>query len=333
MSMTANINNYIPGFRKTAGLVKREILDQKTGFVTVPLVVAGLIALATVGNIFFSVEHFIGIASVHELSGFVDDEGRFLQDILDSVDDDVITTIIGGAALALATPLLMIMPFVMINAILSTLFDDRKDRSYLFFKSMPVSDTHEVSTKLATILLGVPLITFAIAFALQIVVSLALSLYLLPTDLPVGALWTHMPIVAVWGPVFITMITYFLWAMPFIGWGIAVSAYAPKAPLMVAVVPLVAVSILEQVLFKSEYFAKWLLSYAGVHFGKTAVSVKEGSVGMVINELDDAKINMLSASDAFEILGKSLMQADFWIGIAIGVALIAAAIRGRKYNV
>ncbi|MCK5576040.1 MAG: hypothetical protein KAI28_09505, partial [Sphingomonadales bacterium] len=174
MSTTATINNYIPGFRKTAGLVKREILDNKTSFVTLPLVIAGLIALTTIGNMFFSMDHIYAMVGVHEI-GDMSIGGMGLNDYIDDMEPGAAKKLIGGAALALAVPLLMILPIVMINALLSTLFDDRKDRSYLFFKSMPISDTHEVVTKLGTILVGAPLISFAIAFALQIVVAIGIS--------------------------------------------------------------------------------------------------------------------------------------------------------------
>jgi hypothetical protein len=160
---------------------------------------------------------------------------------------------------ALGGPLIVILWFVMFFYLLYSLYDDRRDRSILFWKSMPVSDSMTVISKLVTGLWLVPLIYLLGVAILQLAAMLMLSVATLGTEI---SMWE-----TVWGPASIfsnwiqylgALMFYSLWALPFFGWLIAVSAYAKSVPLVwVLGVPL-ALTFVERVLADESLLANWM---------------------------------------------------------------------------
>jgi hypothetical protein len=160
---------------------------------------------------------------------------------------------------ALGGPLIGILWFVMFFYLLYSLYVDRRDRSILFWKSMPVSDSMTVISKLVTGLWLVPLIYLLGVAILQLAAMLMLSVATLGTEI---SMWE-----TVWGPASIfsnwiqylgALIFYSLWALPFFGWLIAVSAYAKSVPLVwVLGVPL-ALTIVERVVADEPLLANWI---------------------------------------------------------------------------
>src|SRR5437764_15385861 len=75
---------------------------------------------------------------------------------------------------------------------LDALYGERRDRSILFWKSLPVSDLTTVLSKLAIPLIILPLLSFAIAIVTQFIMLLVSSAALLVSGLSVAAFWAHM---------------------------------------------------------------------------------------------------------------------------------------------
>jgi ABC-2 type transport system permease protein len=225
----------------------------------------------------------------------------------------------GAAILPLLIAMLMV-PFVL----LASLYDERQDRSILFWKSLPISDSKVVISKLVY---GA-LLTFGIAFAVGIIVHLVA----LATASTVGAnygvkslssLW-HVPtLFNTWFTWSLVVVQYILWALPIYAWFLLVSAAAPRAPFLFAFMIPAAIGLFEGLWNKSAHFAQEFFGRLG---GAPLVeSVKALSV-------DTEK---LCAPEEFLAIAQKAVLYGFgniqlWIGIAIAAVLLFATIEIRR---
>jgi ABC-2 type transport system permease protein len=148
--------------------------------------------------------------------------------------------------MAASTLFSVVLSFVVFFYLLGSLYDDRKDRSILFWKSLPASDTLTVGSKLFTAMFVVPSL-FWVAYVLTCV-----ALYLLAsvTVLILGENpWTLFvgignPFKA-WGLILASYYAQAIWALPVYGWLMFVSAFAPRLPLLFALVPPAIFAVLQ----------------------------------------------------------------------------------------
>ena len=138
---------------------------------------------------------------------------------------------------------------------LDALYGERRDRSILFWKSLPVSDATAVLSKASIPLVVLPLIGFLLGLALQIIllpVALAASAV---RGIPIGRLWAAFPepLVMIYG-----LGIHALWFAPIYCWLLLVSGWARRAPALWAVLPLLVVAAVERIAFNTSYFIKML---------------------------------------------------------------------------
>src|SRR5258705_4512745 len=138
---------------------------------------------------------------------------------------------------------------------LDALYGERRDRSILFWKSMPVSDLTTVLAKASIPVVVLPLLSFAITVVTQSIMLLLSSMVLLAGGFSVASLWTQLQL-----PQVLLMLLYHLvtahmfWFAPFYAWLLLVSAWARRAPFLWAILPPLAIGIFEKVAFHSSYF-------------------------------------------------------------------------------
>ena len=117
---------------------------------------------------------------------------------------------------------------------LDALYGERRDRSILFWKSLPVSDLTTVLSKAITPVVILPLVTFAITVVVQWIMLLVSSAVLLGSGLSVATLWTHAALFQTWLMLLYHLLTvHGLWYAPIYGWLLLVSAWARRAPILV----------------------------------------------------------------------------------------------------
>src|SRR5690348_1358324 len=135
----------------------------------------------------------------------------------------------------IASALLMgTMLFVQIFYSLDAFYSERRDRSILFWKSLPVSDLTTVLSKAAIPLVIVPLLSFVITIVTQLLMLLFSSAVRLGTGLRVAELWSQ-PISFFQVSLMLLyhiVLVHGLWYLPIYGWLLLVSAWAPRAPLL-----------------------------------------------------------------------------------------------------
>src|SRR6266545_1820337 len=160
---------------------------------------------------------------------------------------------------------------------LDALHGERRDRSILFWKSLPVSDRTTVLSKASIPLVILPLFIFAIIVSSQLIMLLLSTVALLGNSRSVAALWTNLKFVQLWLAVLYALTAIALWHAPLYGWLLLVSGWARRATFLWAVLPFFAISIFEHIAFRTSHFASFL-GYRVVGWFTQAFVHNKGSV-------------------------------------------------------
>ncbi|HKF46931.1 MAG TPA: hypothetical protein VKB38_06195, partial [Terracidiphilus sp.] len=159
-----------------------------------------------------------------------------------------------AAALLMGTFILVAMFYC-----IETLQRERRDRSILFWKSLPVSDLTTVLAKASIPFVVLPLVSCAIAFLTEFIMLLLASAVLAGSGLPVASYWDQVSLFQ--GSLLLlyhVMTVHVLWSAPVYGWLLLVSAWARRAAFLWAVLPPLGICALEKLLFNTAYFATFL---------------------------------------------------------------------------
>jgi len=141
---------------------------------------------------------------------------------------------------------------------LDALYGERRDRSILFWKSLPVSDVTAVVAKLTIPVLILPLVSFIVTVATQMLTLVISSAILAGTGVS-GQLWANLSLFrvpAIWLYHLVTV--HGLWYAPLYCWLLLVSAWAPRAPFLWASLPPFVIYGVERIAFNTSYFLNML---------------------------------------------------------------------------
>jgi ABC-2 type transport system permease protein len=221
---------------------------------------------------------------------------------------------------ALEQPYMMAVGLLMLTGMLvgavyslDALHGERRDRSILFWKSMPVSDLTVVLSKAAIPIFVLQLISFAVAAAVMWIMFILSSAVLLATGTGVAQFWSLLPIVQMsFLLLYHLVILHGLWHAPFYGWMLMVSSWARRVPFLWAVLPPLAIGIVEKLVFNTSHFAGMLLYHLG---GSSDSSPKSGDL---MNMLGHFHPEML------------LSESGLWTGLAATAVFLAVAVRLRR---
>jgi ABC-2 type transport system permease protein len=219
---------------------------------------------------------------------------------------------------ALAALLLMFITTVVgVFYCLDAFQGERRDRSILFWKSLPVSDRTTVLAKASIPLLVLPLVTFAVTVMTHAIMLLLGTLRLLGSGQGPGMLWTHLAPFQMWVQLLYHLIAvHALWWAPFWGWLLLVSAWARRAAFLWATLPLLAMGMLERIAFGTSNLA-YLLQH---RFMGGPEGAAPGGSPMAMNSMTPATPVEYLASPGF------------WLGLVLCAAFLAAAVRLRRYR-
>lgn len=201
---------------------------------------------------------------------------------------------------------------------IDALHSERRDRSILFWKSLPVSDVTTVLAKASIPLVILPLLTFAITVAMQWLMLLLSSAVVLGSGSSVATLWTNVSFFRMaWLLLYHILTAHALWAAPIYCWLLLVSGWPRRAAFLWAALPLVAIAGVEQIVFHT-----W-------HFAALVWSRLLGAAPTVASTSPD----MFPTDPMTHIaLGSFLGNPGLWIGLAVAAAFLAAAVRLRRYQ-
>ena len=201
---------------------------------------------------------------------------------------------------------------------LDALHSERRDRSILFWKSLPVSDLTTVLSKVTIPLVVLPLIAFAIVVCVQLVMVLETGVVLIFHGMSPGTTWAHVPMFQNWLVLLYGLAAIALWHAPIYGWLLLVSGWARRATFLWAVLPFIAIQIFEKITFGTSYFAS-ILKHRLMGFAPHAF----GFHGQGHPTIDS--LSQLTP-------GTYLGDAGLWLGLLFAAVFIAAAVRLRRYR-
>jgi ABC-2 type transport system permease protein len=200
---------------------------------------------------------------------------------------------------------------------LDALHGERRDRSILFWKSLPVSDLTAVLAKASIPLAVLPLLTFAITLATQLAMLLLSTAILLVNGLP-PATWRQLPLLESSLVQLYGLVVLALWHAPIYGWLLLVSGWARRATVLWAVLPPLALVAVEKAALDTSHVASFL-GYRLV--GGVARAFAFGPRGGVPVE-----------SLAQLTPGRFLTSPGLWLGLLAAAAFLAAATRLRRHR-
>jgi ABC-2 type transport system permease protein len=221
-----------------------------------------------------------------------------------------------------ASMLLMLTGFLVgIFYSLDALHGERRDRSILFWKSLPVSDLTTVLSKASIPLVILPVLVFVITVALQVAMRLLNTAVLILSGHGAAGAWTlpmfEMQVVSLYG-----LAVLALWHAPIYCWFLLVSGWARRAAFLWAVLPLIVIGAFELIAFRTAHFGLMMQDRV-FGFAAAAFDLKDKN-GVPI----DAHFIPLTQLAP----GRFLSNPSLWLGLIVAAAFLAAAVRLRRYQ-
>ena len=238
--------------------------------------------------------------------------------------------VVGGTALFAFSVLFFITMSIYSSwYLLDCLYADRKDRSILFWKSLPLTDTETVLSKLAVGLFVIPLVYFAIADLTTVILAFIISIR--ASSWVGSSMWqpdAWLQIQALW---IYLIVTVAIWFLPIAGWLMLVSAWAPRAVILWSFLPPLALYLAERWVFGTHFVGqvlsdRLLSGYAIRAFHSLGKADWEG----LFESNANGGGNPVSSVWAFFNPAGFFASPATWIGAAVGVALIIATIQTRS---
>ncbi|MCB1623888.1 MAG: hypothetical protein KDI32_04830 [Pseudomonadales bacterium] len=214
--------------------------------------------------------------------------------------------------------------------LLDSLYSERKDRSILFWKSMPISDTSTVLAKLLVGLVLAPLIALLLGTVTQLAFSGIAALKfssLTPGNFP--PIWDAAVWLKAQGLMLVTFVVAVLWYSPIASYLLLVSAWARRNVFLWAVLPPVILAFGERALFGSSYISAFIgrrfMDVWGMFSFEASLGAGKG---------DAAAAAVLPLDRALQGINTTgfLLSPSLWLGLAAAALLLFGAIRIRRYR-
>jgi len=196
---------------------------------------------------------------------------------------------------------------------LDALHGERRDRSILFWKSLPVSDLTTVLSKALIPFAVLPLLAFAIIVATQVDMLLLSNAVLVTNGVP-ATTGLQLPMFPQSLMLLYGLATLALWHAPIYAWLLLVSAWARRATFLWAVLPFALISILERMALGTSYFGS-MLKYRLTGSMETAYAFDATGHLHFLKQLTPERF---------------LSTPGLWVGLLFAAAFLAGAVRLRR---
>lgn len=313
-------------------LLKREFWEHKGGFFWAPIVASSAFLL-------FSIMAIITAEVIGKKTG-VQINGIYINQLTEQLGPDALAKLGLGLDVSFfmaASWAYVTLAFVVFFYCLGSLFDERRDRSVLFWKSLPVSDRDTVLSKLVSAVVVAPLIAAATGIVAGFGFFILLSIVVLAHG--------GNPLVLVWAPanplqvasaLLVSLPVYAVWALPTVGWLMLCSAWAKSKPFLWALV----IPVLSGILV-SWFDVMQLFSLRTGWFWSHVVARLLGSALPGADILFRGDTEMFERMQGPEDLASlfsagyawaGLASVQVWVWAAAGLAMIFVAIRLRRWR-
>lgn len=318
-------------------LLKREYWEHRGGFFWAPIWAGAISLLFTLMGL------ILGEVALNSSNGGIHVNGDKV--VMNNLDLSVIAanmdpetarhwadTVRFTTASAMLWPLL-VLGFVVFFYCLGALYDDRKDRSVLFWKSLPISDRDTVLSKVVSALVVAPVMATLIGIVCMVAYLLVLSVFvLIHHGNPIALLWSPTNLLANAGLGLAVLPVYALWALPSVGWLLLCSAWARTKPFLWAImIPLFAGVL------TSWFNLMQSFNLGDGWFWKNVVAHLLGGVfpGSFLSAADHKAFDgrgLPGFTDLLHVVVSPLSTPQLWIGAIAGIAMIVIAIRLRRWR-
>lgn len=332
--MNMNAMSPITPVSKFLWQVKREYWEHRGGFLWTPLIIAlvmlAFIAMGLITAEFTAHQHGIEMNGIH------------FDQLASHLDAEAVAKFQGALDIGLITmgmPIRIALFVVVFFYALGALYNDRADRSVLFWKSLPLSDAQTVLAKVAAGLVVAPALAVLGMIALQLGFVILMTLYAALHGInALPYLWSPTHLITMWVKLAVLIPVNALWALPTMGWLLLCSSWARSKPFLWAVMlPIVAgvinswMQLMQSFSLQSGWFWRHIV-------GRILLSlIPESWVNLdSLRALDHAGADpgiALSNLLSFSAIADQFASPNFLIGVAAGTAMIATAIWLRRSRV
>jgi len=319
--------------KKILTQIKRELWENKIRFVYAPIVVTVLlIGIMSIGVIKLGMSFAEGGVQFRDGAtighGSSADHRVDMQSMLDKIESDgsnVYNMVIAGTTFANTSLLVLVFSFVLLAYAHSCLFDDRKQKDILFWRSLPISETTNVLVKLGFMLLYAPLVIFVLNLVVGIFVLICATVFFSYHGAALSDLFVaigHSDIALIAPCILMSCFLSLLLLLPVIGFIFLSSTWAKKSPFLFSSVLPVGLIILDKI--SQEWFS------INLHVIDTLMSYWT----MFFNSSSRVAKYYMSDSNQLSIFDANL-AAGLLVSVAIGAAFVAGAIwlRNNRYEI
>ena len=295
-------------------LLKREIWEHRSIWVT-PAAIASIVTLGVLAGLVFA-------------SGYAEQLNVAIFGAQNLAGDSERKAVLTGFFLGTSWIFLIALAVLTVFYSLDSLYAERKDKSILFWRSLPVTDAETVISKLLTAVIVIPVVTVLGIYATHLINLIVTSIWISMKGADAGMLiWGSVAIFDNWAAALIVVLASGIWMSPFIGWFLLVSAYTKRSPLLMAFMPLILIGLLEGIILRTHVFADNVLSR-----GDGLPIFRNMDIERFFDEeewrLAEGATSLLQHLDIVRFLTSPAM----WAGLVVCGLLCTGAIYVRRYR-
>jgi ABC-2 type transport system permease protein len=201
---------------------------------------------------------------------------------------------------------------------LDALYGERRDRSILFWKSLPVSDRTTVLAKAGIPLVVLPLFSYALIIVTQLLILIISTIALLGSPANLATLYDKLKFFQLSAALFYAMVAIALWHAPLYCWLLLVSGWAKRATFLWAVMPFLAIGLFVKIAFGTWSFFTFLSDRLIGWFNKAFLVPVKGA----------PHLDPLASLTP----GNLLTAPALWLGLIFAAICLAATVRMRRYR-
>ncbi|NIV17587.1 MAG: hypothetical protein GWN47_04075 [Woeseiaceae bacterium] len=297
-------------------LVQREVWEHRSIWLT-PVVVAGVMSLMMLAGYVFATAFDkvidMGIVGAQNLT--TEEQRR---------------AALTGALMGPTSVFFFASAILTIFYCLDALYTERKNKSILFWRSMPVTDAETVISKLLTAVVAIPVITFVVLMAAHLVNLILISIFIsIEGGSPGFMIWKSAPALMfdVGAAMLLLVLMLPIWFSPFIGWFLFVSAWTKRSPLLTGFLPLIVLPTLETIILPTHLLWDAILTrFRGWPM------ITDIDPETFFDEDKLARMEFDFGLLDFIDVGRFLASPAMWAGLVVCGLFVTAAIYVRRYR-
>lgn len=295
-------------------LIRREIWEHRSIYVT-PIAIAVIVSLVSLAGMVtvsaFDKEVNVALFGAANIAG-------------DAERQAALTVFFLGTSWVFLFALAILTTFYSLDS----LYAERKDKSILFWRSLPITDAETVISKLLTAVFVLPLFTVAAIIATHLVnLVITTGWVMVKGGNAAHLVWGSVTLFDNWAAALVVTVASAIWMSPFIGWFLFVSAFTKRSPLLMAFMPLILIPIIEWIFFRSKMFASAVFGR-----GEMIPLFHDMDIERFFDEermrVNEEVVSLLAHID----LGRFLLSPSVWLGVVVCGIFATAAIYVRRYR-